>query len=64
MTDKFNIAVELLCEAEKIIQHGVSLMTDEQIGQWAGVRGWLELWETLLEENPNDTMGKNMRITQ
>ena len=29
-------------EGREIVNDGVDLMTDEQVGKWAGVRGWLE----------------------
>jgi hypothetical protein len=31
-----------IADAETVIQRGVELMTVDQLGQWAGVRTWLE----------------------
>lgn len=40
---------EALRSAEIVIDRGVELMTDEQVGQWDGVRHWLE-FESFTDE--------------
>jgi len=37
-----NVAESRLAEAERLINRAVDLMTEDQVGQWEGVRAWLE----------------------
>lgn len=45
IADLLDKAIDRIAEAEIIINHGVSLMTTEQLSKWQGVRAWLETVE-------------------